>query len=62
MPMAIFLALTIIGGWFAWRRNPMYSAGKTAQVIVLFGGTISIVLGVFWLLLTWNMQKIRPVC
>jgi hypothetical protein len=57
MPMAIFLALTIIGGCLAWRRNPMYSAGKTVQVIVLFGGTIAIVISTFIVLLTWNIQN-----
>jgi hypothetical protein len=55
--MAIFLALTIIGGWFAWRRNPMYSAGKTVQVIILFGGTIAIVIGLLCVLLTWNIRN-----
>jgi hypothetical protein len=35
----------------------MYSAGKTVKIIVLFGGTIAIVLGIFWLLLTWNIQN-----
>jgi hypothetical protein len=45
MFLFLFALLTIVGGWFAWRRNPMYSAGKTVQVVVLFGGTIAIVLG-----------------
>ncbi len=44
MFLFLFALLTIVGGWFAWRRNPMYSAGKTMQVVVLFGGTIAIVL------------------
>jgi hypothetical protein len=44
MAMGLFVLLTIVGGWFAWRRNPIYSAGKTIQVIVLFGGTIALVL------------------
>jgi hypothetical protein len=44
MAISIFVVLTIVGGWFAWRRNPMYSAGKTVQVIFLFGGTIAVVL------------------
>jgi len=44
MAMGIFVVLTIVGGWFAWRRNPMYSAGKTVQVVFLFGGTIAVVL------------------
>lgn len=44
MALGLFVLLTIAGGWIAWRRNPMYSAGKTMQVVVLFGGTIAIVL------------------
>jgi hypothetical protein len=61
MAMSIFLVLTILGGWFAWRRNPMYSAGKTVQVIFLFGGTIVVVLAALGALILWTEKTPTPV-
>ncbi len=61
MAMSIFLVLTILGGWFAWRRNPMYSAGKTVQVIFLFGGTIVIVLAALGALMAWTVKSPTPL-
>ena len=61
MAMSIFLVLTILGGWFAWRRNPMYSAGKTIQVIFLFGGTIVVVLAALGALMAWTVKSPTPV-
>jgi hypothetical protein len=60
MAMSIFLVLTILGGWFAWRRNPMYSAGKTVQVIFLFGGTLVVVLAALIVLTNWTMKNATP--
>jgi hypothetical protein len=57
MAMSIFIVLTIVGGWFAWRRNPMYSARKTVQVIFLFGGTIAVVLGAMIGLVNWTLHE-----
>jgi hypothetical protein len=57
MAISIFVVLTILGGWFAWRRNPMYSAGKTVQVIFLFGGTIAIVLAALIALVNWTAHE-----
>ncbi|HEY1805192.1 MAG TPA: hypothetical protein VGG45_12030 [Terracidiphilus sp.] len=57
MAISIFLVLTILGGWLAWRRNPMYSAGKTVQVIFLFGGTIAVVLGALIGLVNWTAHE-----
>ena len=61
MAMSIFLVLTILGGWFAWRRNPMYSAGKTIQVIFLFGGTIVVVLAALSALIIWTEKTPTPL-
>ncbi len=57
MAFWIYIVLSIVGGWFWWRRNPMYSAGKTVQVIFLFGGTIAIVTTVLIVLMLWMMGK-----
>lgn len=61
MALSIFLVLTILGGWFAWRRNPMYSAARTVQVVVLFGGTIVIAIGAVIALVTWDVRLPLPV-
>src|SRR5579863_2946150 len=61
MAMSIFIVLTIVGGWFAWRRNPMYSAAKTVQVIVLFGGTVAVVLTALIGLIIWTVRDPSPV-
>lgn len=61
MAMSIFIVLTIVGGWFAWHRNPMYSAAKTVQVIFLFGGTIAVVLVALGGLMTWTVRDPSPV-
>jgi hypothetical protein len=61
MAISIFVVLTILGGWFAWRRNPMYSAGKTVQIILLFGGTIAVVLAALASLVVWTARKPQAV-
>lgn len=37
--------------------NPMYSAGRTVQIVFLFGGTITIVLASFIFLLNWATRN-----
>jgi len=31
--LTIFAMLSVVGSWFAWKRNPTYSAGKTLRLV-----------------------------
>src|ERR1700744_5667091 len=61
MILLLFSLLTVVGGWVAWRLNPMYSAGKTLQVVVLFGGSIAIVMAALITLADINPRDPRAV-
>lgn len=43
MFLVIFALLSVAGGWFTWRRNPMYSVGRTLRFVGVTGLSIAAV-------------------
>jgi hypothetical protein len=39
--LAIFAILSVVGSWYAWKRNPAFSAGKTLRIVGGMGSGIA---------------------
>lgn len=57
MYLAIFALLSVLGGWLAWKRNPMYSARRTFHIVALMGGAIAIFVGATIVVVRWCMHQ-----
>jgi hypothetical protein len=57
MYLAIFALLSVLGGWLAWKRNPLYSARRTFHAVVLMGGAIGVFVGATIIVVRWCMHQ-----
>jgi hypothetical protein len=47
MVTILFALLTVIGSWFAWRSNPMYSRSRTLYFLIAVGLSVAAAIAIF---------------
>jgi len=55
--LVFFALLSVAGAWIAWRRNPMYTAGKTLRFILVVGLAVAAVIGVVFATVNLTIHK-----
>ena len=58
MYLAGFALLSVVGAWFAWRSNPMYSLGATVRFVLVVGLSVAAVIGA--VIATANLTTDQP--
>ena len=61
MIAVLFATLTIIGSWFAWRNNPMYSRSRTLYFLIAIGLSLAAAIGVFVAIIRFTEHRSQAV-
>ena len=61
MVTLLFALLTVIGSWFAWRNNPMYSRSRTLYFLIAIGLSLAAAIGVFVAIIHFTEHRSQAV-